>query len=58
MNALIFVDIEQGIHKGKSKEVAQNEKKKKILCNIANFEVFPWNISLRSKLFFLKSGRP
>ena len=28
MNALVFVDIDQGIHKGKSK-VAQNEKQKK-----------------------------
>ena len=28
MNALVYVDIEQGIHKGKSK-VAQNEKETK-----------------------------
>ena len=29
MNALVYVDIDKGIHKGKSK-VAQNEKRKKI----------------------------
>ena len=28
MNALVYVDIDQGIHKGKSK-VARNEKRKK-----------------------------
>ena len=44
MNALVYVVIDQGIHKGKSK-VARNEKGKK-LCgfsfsiNIANFEAF------------------
>ena len=29
MNALVYVDIDKGIHKGKSK-VAQNEKQKKL----------------------------
>ena len=29
MNALVYVDIDKGIHKGKSK-VAQNEKQKKM----------------------------
>ena len=43
MNALAYVDIDQGIHKGKMK-VARNEKQKKKLhgfcfsINIANFE--------------------
>ena len=59
MNALVYVNIDQGIHKRKSK-VARNEKRKK-LCgfsytlNIANFEVFRWNISLSANLLFLKS---
>ena len=30
MNALVYVDIDQGIHKGKSK-VARNEKQKKTM---------------------------
>ena len=44
MNALFYVDIDQGIYKGEIK-VALNEKRKK-LCgfsfsiNIANFEAF------------------
>ena len=44
MNALVYVNIDQDIHKGKMK-VALNEKRKK-LCgfsfsiNIANFEAF------------------
>ena len=29
MNALVYADIDQGIHKGKSK-VARNEKRKKL----------------------------
>ena len=29
MNALVYVEIDQGIHKGKS-EVARNEKRKKL----------------------------
>ena len=53
------VNIDQGIHKGKSK-VVRNEKGKKLrgfsyTQNIANFEVFRWNISLSAHLFFLKS---
>ena len=60
MNALTYVDIDQGIHKGKMK-VALNEKWKK-LCgisfsiNIANFEVFLLVKKLSANLFFLKSG--
>ena len=59
MNALVYVDIDQGIHKGKMK-VALNEKQKK-LCgfsfsiNIANFEAFPLVFKLTKNLFFLKS---
>ena len=46
MNALVYVDIDHGIHKGKNKVVARNEKRKNKLCgflysiNVANFEVF------------------
>ena len=59
MNSLVYVDIDQSIHQGKSK-VAQNEKRKKLhgfsyTKNIANFEAFRWNISLSAKLLFLKS---
>ena len=44
MNALVFVDIDQDIKKGK-KKVALNEKRKKLYgfsfsINIANFEAF------------------
>ena len=44
MNAQVYVDIDQGIHKGKLK-VAQNEKQKKLRgfsfsINIPNFEGF------------------
>ena len=59
MNAPVYVDIDQGIHKVKIK-VAQNEKRKK-LCgfsfsmNIANFEAFRWRKKLISNLFFKKS---
>ena len=46
MNALVYVVIDQGIHKGKMK-VAWNEKWKKLhgffFMNIANFEAFLWN---------------
>ena len=59
MNAPGYVDIDQGIHKGKLK-VAQNEKQKKLRgfsfsMNIANFEAFRWRKKLISNLFFLKS---
>ena len=59
MNAPVYVDIYQGIHKGKLK-VAQNEKRKKLSgfsfsINIANFEVFCRTKKLISNLFFLKS---
>ena len=44
MNALVYVDIDQGIQKGKMK-VALNEERKKLngfsfSINIANFEAF------------------
>ena len=44
MNALVYVNIDQGIHYGKN-QVAQNEKQKKVRGfsydkNMANFEVF------------------
>ena len=59
MNAPVYVDIDQGIHKGKLK-VARNEKRKKLhgfsfSINIANFEAFRWTKKLISNLFFLKS---
>ena len=59
MNALVYVDIDRGIHKGKLK-VARNEKRKKLSgfsfsINIANFEAFCWTKKLISNLFFLKS---
>ena len=61
MNAPVYVDIDQGIHKVKLKN-ALNEKRKK-LCgfsfsiNIANFEAFRRTKKLISNLFFLKSAR-
>ena len=59
MNALVYVNIDQGIHKVKLK-VARNEKRKKLRVfsfsiNIANFEAFRWTKKLISNLFFLKS---
>ena len=50
MNALVYVNIDQGIYNGKMK-VAQNEKRKKlfgvsIYINIANFGAFLWNSNL------------
>ena len=59
MNAPVYVDIDQGIHKGKLK-VARNEKRKKLSgfsfsINIANFEAFCQTKKLISNLFFLKS---
>ena len=60
MNALVYDDIDQGIHKGKMK-VALNEKQKK-LCgfsfsmNIANFEVFLSVFKLTKNPLFLKSA--
>ena len=60
MNAPVYVDIDQGIHKGKLKN-ALNEKRKKLRgfsfsINMANFEAFRWTKKLISNLFFLKSG--
>ena len=60
MNALVYVDIDQGIYKGKMK-VALNEKGKK-LCgfsfsiNMANFEAFLSVFKLTKNPLFLKSG--
>ena len=59
MNALVYVDIDQGIHKGKMK-VALNEKRKKLRgfsfsIDIANFEAFLSVFKLTKNPFFLKS---
>ena len=59
MNAPVYVDIDQGIHKGKLKN-ALNEKRKKLRgfsfsINMANFEAFCRTKKLISNLFFLKS---
>ena len=50
MNALVYVNIEQGIHKGQN-NVAWSERGKK-LCGYS----YTWNISLSTNLLFLKSG--
>ena len=60
MNALVYVNIDQGIHKVKLKN-ALNEKRKKLLVfsfsiNIANFEAFCQTKKVISNLFFLKSA--
>ena len=58
MNALVYVDTDQGIQKGKSK-VARNEKRKKptwVFLYIKYSKAFRWNISLSANLLFLKSG--
>ena len=59
MNALFYVNIDQGIHKVKLK-VAQNEKQKKLRgfsfsINMANFEAFRRTKKFISNFFFLKS---
>ena len=59
MNALVYVDIDQGIYKGKMK-VALNEKRKKLRgfsfsINIANFEAFLLVFKLTKNPLFLKS---
>ena len=56
MNALVYVDIDQGIHKGKMK-VARNEKRKILLgfsfyIDIGNFEVFLRNLNLSAEHLF------
>ena len=61
MNALVYVDIDQGIYKVKLK-VALNEKRKKLRgfsfsINMANFEAFCRTKKLISNLSFLKSVR-
>ena len=58
-NALVYVDIDQGIHKGKMK-VALNEKGKKLRgfsfsTNISNFEAFLSVFKLTKNPLFLKS---
>ena len=60
MNALVYVDIDRGIHKVKLKN-ARNEKRKKLRrfsfsINMENFEVFRRTKELISNLFFLKSA--
>ena len=55
MNALVYVDIDQGIHKEKMK-VARNEKRKKLrgfsyYKSIANFEAFFLELKLEHKPF-------
>ena len=62
MNALVYVDIDQGIYKGKMK-VALNEKRKKLhgfsfSINIANFEAFLSVFKLTKNPLFLKSEVP
>ena len=62
MNALVYVEIDQCIHKGKMK-VTINEKRKKLhgfsfSINIANFEAFLLRIKLTKNLIFLKSEVP
>ena len=57
MNALVYVDIDQSIHKLR---VARNEKRKKLLgfsvsINIVNFEAFLLVKKLSANLFFQKS---
>ena len=59
MNALVYVDIDQGIHKEKLKN-ARKEKRKKLHVfsytkNITNFKAFRWNNLLSAKLLLLKS---
>ena len=59
MNALVYVDKGQGIHKGKMK-VALNEKQKKLRgfsfsINMANFEAFLSVFKLTKNPLFLKS---
>ena len=56
MNALVYVNIDQGIHKVKLKN-ALNEKLRgfSFSINMANFEAFRRTKKLISNLFFLKS---
>ena len=56
MNAQVYVDIDQGIHKGKLK-VARKEKRKKLLefsfyIDIGNFEEVLRNLNLSAKRLF------
>ena len=61
MNALVYIDIDLGIHKVKLKN-ALNEKRNKLhgfsfSINMANFEAFHQKKKLISNLFFLKSDK-
>ena len=53
MNVLDYVNIDQGIHKGKIK-VAQNEIRKKtsFYISIRNFEAFLRNLDLSANYLF------
>ena len=56
MNALVFNDIDQGIHKIKIK-ITQNEEPQKIhgfslYINVANFEVFLRTLNFRANHLF------
>ena len=61
MNAPVYVDIDQGIHKVKLK-VARNEKRKKLPTWVFFFYKYSkfWSVSLDKKVdlkpLFLKSG--
>ena len=57
MNALVYIDIDQGIHKVKMK-VALNEKSKNLVrfsfyINIGNFEAFLQNLNLSANLLLI-----
>ena len=61
MNALVYVNIDQGIHKGKMK-VAQNEKRKKLYgfsfsINMANSEAF-WGVKKVQKTIHMVCACP
>ena len=61
MNALVYVDIDQSIHKGKMK-VALNEKRKKLrgfsfYINMANFEALFQGFLSRRNCLFLNCSR-
>ena len=58
MNALVYVDIHQGIYKGKTQSCLKWKKPVgfSFSINIANFEAFLEVKKLSANLFFLKSG--
>ena len=59
MNALVYVDIDWGIHKGKLINALNEERKKlhgfSFPINMTNFEAFCRTKKLISNLFFLNS---